>query len=60
MNAYFNSNTAEKVLRQYGKADVITATNVVAHVDNLHDFFKGISHLLKDDGVLITEFPYFV
>jgi len=50
-----------KILRQrYGSADLITATNVVAHVDNLHDFFEGISHLLSEKGAFATEFPYIV
>ena len=57
---FFDLKNAKLIRNKHGQADVITATNVVAHIDNLHDFFKGISCLLKDDGVLITEFPYFV
>jgi len=40
------------------KAKVITATNVFAHVDDLHDFMKGIDILLADDGVFVIEAPY--
>lgn len=54
----FNLKNAAKIRKKYGPADVITATNVVAHINDLHDFFKGISHLLSTDGILITEFPY--
>src|SRR3989344_8466868 len=57
---FFDLKNAKLIRNKHGQADVITATNVVAHIDNLHDFFKGISYLLKDDGVLITELPYFV
>ena len=60
MNAYFNSNTAEKVLRQYGKADVITATNVIAHIDNLHNVIAGIKALLQTNGLFIIEAPYLI
>lgn len=37
---------------------IITATNVLAHVDDLHDFMKGIDKLLADNGVFIIEAPY--
>ena len=39
---------------------IITATNVVAHVHNLHDFLEGIKVLLSDDGLFIAEFPYLI
>ena len=38
--------------------DVITATNVFAHVDNLEDFVSGIPKVLSNDGILIIEVPY--
>src|SRR3989338_1312781 len=49
---------AKILKKKYGSADVITATNVVAHINDLHNFFKGISHLLSKNGVFVTEFPY--
>jgi len=39
--------------------DLIVANNVLAHVDDLHDVFSGIDHLLKDDGALVFEVQYF-
>ena len=57
---YFNTNSAKRLKAKHGKADVITATNVIAHIDNLHSVFKGVDVLLKKDGVFITEFPYLV
>lgn len=39
--------------------DLIVANNVLAHVDDLHDVFKGIDRLLKDDGALVFEVQYF-
>ena len=57
---YFNSISAKKIRKKYGLADVITATNVIAHTDNLYEVFKGVDILLKKDGVFITEFPYLV
>ncbi|MDO8619154.1 MAG: class I SAM-dependent methyltransferase [Candidatus Daviesbacteria bacterium] len=54
----FNVTTAKYVVKKYGKADVITATNVIAHIDNLHQVFEGVSLMLNTDGLFITEFPY--
>lgn len=55
---FFTSSLAKKTVAKYGKAKIITATNVVAHIDNLHDMCKGIDVLLDKDGVFICEFPY--
>ena len=38
--------------------DLIVANNVLAHVDDLWDVFRGIDWLLKDDGALIFEVQY--
>lgn len=57
---YFNLVTAQKIVKDYQKAKIITATNVVAHVDDLHVFFDGVNYLLDDKGVFIAEFPYLV
>lgn len=38
--------------------DLIVANNVLAHVDDLWDVFRGIDHLLKDDGALVFEVQY--
>ncbi len=55
----FSLNTAMHVAREEGKADLIMANNVVAHVDNLMDFLSGVVSLLSNDGVFIAEVQYF-
>jgi hypothetical protein len=40
-----------------GKADIITATNVCAHVDDLVGFLKYVRALISDDGHFIAEWP---
>lgn len=42
------------------KADLITATNVFAHVDDLHSFMEGILYALDSKGAFIVEFPYII
>lgn len=57
---YFNSSSAKRIKKKYGPADVITATNAIAHIDDLYEVFKGVDILLKKGGIFITEFPYLV
>ena len=39
-------------------ADVITATNVLAHVDNLKEFLLTVRGTLKPNGIFVVEVPY--
>jgi len=55
---FWNENTAKRILKEYGKAKVITAFNVFAHVDDIHSFVKGIKILLDKDGYFIMECPH--
>ena len=55
---FFDSKTAKKVLIKFGKAKVICATNVFAHMENIHSILDEIKGLLKDDGVFISESHY--
>jgi SAM-dependent methyltransferase len=58
-NKFFSFSESKKLKKKYGKFDLITANNVCAHVDDLHDFVKGVKNLLKIDGVFIFEVGYF-
>ncbi len=55
---FFNEKTASKILDRKGKASIVTATNVFAHVPNLYSVIKGIDILLEDEGVFISESHY--
>jgi len=57
---YFDKATAKLVSNKYGKAKIITATNVFAHIENVDDLMKNILSLLKKDGVFISESHYLV
>ncbi|HCR36446.1 TPA: hypothetical protein DIU22_05420 [Candidatus Woesebacteria bacterium] len=58
MKDFFNEKTAIRILRENGKAKVITATNVFAHVRELDSFMNGIKILLDAKGVFIEESHY--
>ncbi len=51
---------AVSIRKQNGLAAVIIGNNVVAHIDDHHDFVRGVKVLLAPDGVLIFEAPYLV
>ncbi len=58
INDYFTENVAEQINKQYGKADIIFSSNTLAHIENMHDVFAGITTILKDDGMLVFENHY--
>jgi len=55
---FFTGSTAIALEREQGAASVILGRHVFAHVDDLHDFFEGVSALLAPAGVLLIEVPY--
>ena len=58
VNEFFSEATAKSLLADYGPARVIIANNVLAHVDDLGDFVRGLFTLLEDDGTVVIEAPY--
>ena len=56
--AFFNNKTTKRVLKEKGKAKIVTAANVFAHMENIHEILDGITRLLTDDGVFISESHY--
>jgi len=55
---YFNKKTSIKIIKRYGKAKIITATNVFAHIDNINEIVKNILNTLEKDGIFISESHY--
>jgi hypothetical protein len=56
--AYFNKATVDGVLKSHGKAKVITAANVFAHIADVHAVVDGITELLDENGLFISESHY--
>ncbi|MBW2977064.1 class I SAM-dependent methyltransferase [Candidatus Woesearchaeota archaeon] len=55
---YFKEDVVGKVKEDYGKAKIITATNVFAHIENINKITDLILELLLDGGVFISESHY--
>jgi SAM-dependent methyltransferase len=58
--AFFTPALAEELAATHGRAAVITANNVFAHVDDLGGVADGVRSLLADDGVFAFEVSYLV
>jgi hypothetical protein len=57
---YFDKKTSKKIIKKYGKAKIVTATNVFAHIDNINEILKSIIRTLTHDGIFISESHYFL
>ena len=57
---YFDKDTSNLVLKKFGKAKIITATNVFAHIDDVNSLMKNVLRILEKDGIFISESHYLV
>jgi SAM-dependent methyltransferase len=55
---YWSPAVARDAIARYGRPRAITATNVLAHVDDLHEFVDATVLALAPRGVFIVEVPY--
>ena len=57
--SFFGPAAAAQVVKQCGgKAGVVTATNVFAHIEGIHEIVDSVLAMLADDGVFISESHY--
>jgi hypothetical protein len=55
---YLNRAVVKQILQDHGSAKLITATNVFAHIDDVHEAVQCILELLDADGTFVTESHY--
>lgn len=58
VNDYFSEVLAGKIRSRNGLADVITSSNTLAHIEDMHDIVRGVKTLLKQKGIFILEVHY--
>jgi len=59
IDEFFSYGLAKKLKEeQHIQADLIFGANVLAHVEGIVDFVKGVKELLKPKGTAVFEFPY--
>lgn len=57
---FFDEKVVRTILKKYGKARVITATNVFAHINDTPRLVKNIKALMERDGIFVSESQYFL
>jgi SAM-dependent methyltransferase len=57
---FFGAESADRVAAEHGKAHMMLANNVLAHVPDIHDFIEGFRRLLAPGGIATFEFPHLV
>ncbi len=55
---FFNRKVAEEILKKDGKANLITANNVFAHVKDIKDIVDNVKLLLNPQGIFCIEVQY--
>ena len=56
--SFFNRSAVKVALAAHGKARMVTATSVFAHLEDIHEIVDCILELLDQDGIFISEFHY--
>jgi SAM-dependent methyltransferase len=59
MTAFFARGAAERAVASFGRARLLTAANVFAHIPDIHGVVDAIGSVLADDGVFVSESGYF-
>lgn len=57
---FFNYELATRLKNEGKLADIVHANNVMAHVPYINDFIRGLKTILKPNGQIIIEVPYFL
>ena len=57
-SVFLGKDTGHTISQRYGRADLVAANNVLAHVPDIRGFVQGLSALVKDTGLVTLEFPH--
>ena len=55
---FFGTQTADLLVSQGQRADLLIGNNVLGHVPDLNDFVGGMKRLLAPGGLMTMEFPH--
>ena len=55
---FLGPQTGAEVAAEYGRADLVAANNVFAHVPDICGFAVGLRALVKESGLVTLEFPH--
>jgi SAM-dependent methyltransferase len=57
-NDFFSEESARRILQQHPRVDVITFTNVFAHIEDLPALLRALALLMGEDTILVVENHY--
>lgn len=57
-NDYLSSNVVSEIVEKFGNPDIITFTNVFAHIENLNELLDSVEKLASDNTILVIENHY--
>ena len=57
-HSYLNVNLCKKIIKKFKKIDVITFTNVFAHIENLNEVLKCLQILISKNTIIVIENHY--
>jgi hypothetical protein len=60
LRKFFGKTLAHKLTLDGKKADLIIGNNIYAHVPDINDFTIALKEILKKNGTITLEFPYFM
>jgi 2-polyprenyl-3-methyl-5-hydroxy-6-metoxy-1,4-benzoquinol methylase len=55
---FLDPESGREIAKRHGRADLVVANNVFAHVPDIRGFAGGLRALVKDCGLVTLEFPH--
>ena len=55
---FLTPESGHEIAQRHGRADLVAANNVFAHVPDIRGFAAGLRALVKDAGLVTLEFPH--
>lgn len=58
INTFFTESKSQDIVKEYWEFDIITWSNMFAHIDNIIDVIHWVKNIIKKDWVFIFEVHY--
>lgn len=55
---FFNAEVAKNIVARHGKATIVTATNVFAHIDDATGLIRAVKLMMDKNSVFVSESQY--
>ena len=55
---FLGAGTGQQIAAEHGRADLVVANNVFAHVPDIVDFSRGLRELVSETGFVSIEIPH--